>query len=67
MIEFKSKYDAEVEGFFSLTRPYNERQGHLWQKVVQDMRAGDIKHCLVKVTVESQNGDWEGVEVWRER
>ena len=67
MIEFKTKDEAKAEGFFSLTRPYNERQGHLWLKVVEDMRAGDIKHCLVKVTVIAINGDWEGVEVWRER
>ena len=67
MIDFKTRDDAKAEGFFSLTRPYNERQGHLWLKVIEDMRRGEIRHCLVKVKVETPRGNYIGVEVWRER
>jgi hypothetical protein len=67
MIEFKTIGDAQRAGYYPLTRPYNERQGHLWMKVIEDMRRGDIRHCLVKVWVESARGNYTGVEVWRER
>ena len=67
MIEFKEIEEAKAAGYFPLTRPYRDTQGHLWLKVLEDMRAGDIRHCLVEVPVNSPNGTYTGVEVWRER
>ena len=67
MIDIKTIGDAKEAGFYPITHPYNERQGHLWLKVIEDMRRGEISHCLVKVKVESARGNYIGLEVWRER
>jgi len=49
--------EAKAKGYTPLTIPYTRSENHLMQKVIGDMKSGNIPHTLVD--------EEEGVSVWR--